>query len=399
MRRIRFPELGLPGRVEYLRVDEQSGELLDRREISARGTVEVPDDAMLTYAADHCPPADLARVSRDAFATMMLTGVDDELLGVVGTMANVQHLELCGDFTDTGTRALAWTADMFVLELDSPHIGPDLHLPGGTICLIAMRGDRLDDRVFDLVAARQPFSVEVAGAAITGAGLGALAAVPELEEVRLSGRNLRAAHLTALAATAVTALSIEPDRIDPKWADAILGLPGLRTVEVGQLDPAPLSSDAVARLLAAGLEVNGIRAGAAELAATAAELAVGDDHPDDAEPDRTMRAALRPVDDEAEFDALLAGDAPVLVQLTATWCGPCKQLRPVLEGVLSGFEGRITGVVVDIDRAPWAERFDFRSVPAVLAFAGGREMVRFVGVRSAADITALLTATVGLDRV
>ncbi|WP_280358911.1 thioredoxin family protein, partial [Nocardia otitidiscaviarum] len=162
--------------------------------------------------------------------------------------------------------------------------------------------------------------------------------------------------------------------------------------------PPPLSPRDLGRLLTAGRQVNGIRAGAAELAATAAELAVAEDVGGAEATESSGLAGLRSITDAAEFDAVLAEGVPVLVQLTATWCGPCRHLRPILERVVAGFSGRITGVVVDIDRSPWAERFDARSVPTVIAFAGGREVLRFVGVRSERDITALLGAAVELDR-
>lgn len=397
MRRMRFPELGLPGGIECVIADEETGEPLDRYDITGRGTVDIPDNALLIFTADRCRPTDLARVSRDAFATMLLTGVDDELLGVVATMTDIYHLSLCGEFTDAGMRALDWTTDMFALELDSPHIGPDLRLPGASISVIEIRGDRVDDGVFDAVAAKNPYTVDIAGPALTGARLAALAAAPELEEIRITGRALRAEHLDGLAETGVTALYVKPERIDADWIDALLGVPQLRSIELEQFDPAPLSPRDLGRLLAAGRQVNGIRAGAAELAATAAELAVAEDVGGAEAPELSGLPGLRSITDAAEFDAVLAEGVPVLVQLTATWCGPCRHLRPILERVVAGFSGRITGVVVDIDRSPWAERFDARSVPTVIAFAGGREVLRFVGVRSERDITALLGAAVELD--
>ena len=90
--------------------------------------------------------------------------------------------------------------------------------------------------------------------------------------------------------------------------------------------------------------------------------------------------------------------AVVLVRFTADWCGPCKQLAPVIEkAVAEAGHGRVKQVTVDIDRQRLiADQFRIQSVPTVYAFVGGQPVDGFVGAKSEREIRAwiekLLTA-------
>jgi len=82
----------------------------------------------------------------------------------------------------------------------------------------------------------------------------------------------------------------------------------------------------------------------------------------------------------------------VLVRFTADWCGPCKQLAPVIDkAIAEAGRGRTRQVVVDIDRQRMiAEQFRIQSVPTVYAFVGGQPVDGFVGVKSEREIKALI---------
>lgn len=88
--------------------------------------------------------------------------------------------------------------------------------------------------------------------------------------------------------------------------------------------------------------------------------------------------------DESSFESrVLASDVPVLVDFTATWCMPCKALAPVLESLAKEQAGRVAVVAVDGDASPaLSNRFRVRSFPTVVAFAGGKEIARVVGLTS-----------------
>ncbi|MGY1689241.1 thioredoxin [Geodermatophilus sp. SYSU D01105] len=71
---------------------------------------------------------------------------------------------------------------------------------------------------------------------------------------------------------------------------------------------------------------------------------------------------------------------PVLVDLWATWCGPCRAVSPVLERLAAASAGRVKLVRVDVDRAPrLARRFAVQAVPTLLVLDRGEVLARQAG--------------------
>lgn len=85
--------------------------------------------------------------------------------------------------------------------------------------------------------------------------------------------------------------------------------------------------------------------------------------------------------EESEFDALLSEQKVVVVDFTATWCGPCRLVSPLMDQLAEEYLGRAQVVKVDIDNnKPIFKRFGLRSIPAVLFFKDGELAETIVGV-------------------
>jgi len=76
----------------------------------------------------------------------------------------------------------------------------------------------------------------------------------------------------------------------------------------------------------------------------------------------------------------LSRQVPVVVDLWATWCEPCKQLSPIIEKVARELQGRVVLATVDIDQNPQIQQaFQAQSIPLVVALLGGRPVPLFTG--------------------
>ena len=95
---------------------------------------------------------------------------------------------------------------------------------------------------------------------------------------------------------------------------------------------------------------------------------------------------------DSNFDTeVLQSKEPVLVDFTATWCGPCKVLAPIVEKVAEETAGKYKVGKLDIDDAPGiTQRYGIRGVPTVLVFKGGEKVGQHVGVTNKETLLKLL---------
>lgn len=90
---------------------------------------------------------------------------------------------------------------------------------------------------------------------------------------------------------------------------------------------------------------------------------------------------------------VLQSPIPVLVDFTATWCGPCKALAPLVEKLADAFQGKVKVGKLDIDAAPkLAQEYGVRSVPTCILFQGGAKSKQLVGLTNYDKLVQLVGA-------
>ena len=84
-------------------------------------------------------------------------------------------------------------------------------------------------------------------------------------------------------------------------------------------------------------------------------------------------------------------EVPVVVDLWAPWCGPCRQLGPIIEKVVGDTEGKVDLVKVNVDENPQiSQAFQVQSIPAVYALQDGAVVDHFIGAQGEAEVRAFV---------
>jgi len=93
-------------------------------------------------------------------------------------------------------------------------------------------------------------------------------------------------------------------------------------------------------------------------------------------------ADVKYVTEENFENEVLKSDLPVLVDFTATWCGPCKMLAPVVDELALDWEGKVNIYKMDVDTSPTTPiKYNVMGVPSLILFKKGEIAARITGFR------------------
>jgi thioredoxin len=102
---------------------------------------------------------------------------------------------------------------------------------------------------------------------------------------------------------------------------------------------------------------------------------------------------VRAVTEEEFSGEVLEAPVPVLVDFASAWCPPCRALAPLLDRIAAEERGRAKTVSVAGDKLPsLVARFAVRGYPTIVAFSGGKERARQLGVASRERLLEMLEA-------
>ena len=104
-------------------------------------------------------------------------------------------------------------------------------------------------------------------------------------------------------------------------------------------------------------------------------------------------ATVQTLTDDTFKELVASADTPMLVDFWAEWCGPCKQIAPILEELAVEQAGRLAVGKLNVDdNLKVAQEFSVLSIPTLILFKGGEPVARLVGAKPKGALLQELSA-------
>lgn len=94
---------------------------------------------------------------------------------------------------------------------------------------------------------------------------------------------------------------------------------------------------------------------------------------------------------KGDFNKLINGEIPVLIDFYATWCAPCKAQTPIIKQLVNEINGKVRIIKIDIDKNQTiAQRYQIKGVPTLALFKNGQIVWRQSGVQTKNTLLAII---------
>ena len=99
---------------------------------------------------------------------------------------------------------------------------------------------------------------------------------------------------------------------------------------------------------------------------------------------------------DAEFNDLINGDKPVLVDFWAEWCGPCRMVGPIVEEIAGEYADKLAVAKLNVDENPQvSHQYEVMSIPTLIVYQDGEVKKRIVGARPKVMLVQELAEFIG----